>query len=247
MPITEMYRSPYLLQLLVVLWISSINLVVAQGNEQSIIYEGDTSWVNRKMGEMTLDEKIGQLFMVAAYSNKGTAHRDEIMRLVKSEHIGGLIFMQGGPVRQARLTNYYQQGAKVPLMIAMDAEWGLSMRLDSTFKFPWPLTVGASGDSILGYRMGQEIAKHCNRLGVHVNFGPVVDLNTNPDNPIINARAFGQEPELVNRMAAGYMQGMQDLGVLACAKHFPGHGDTKDDSHKTLPTLSSGHGTSASC
>ncbi len=209
----------------------------AQDTGTSVIYEGDTSWVNRKMNEMTLDQKIGQLFMVAAYSNKGDAHRNEIMALVKEEGIGGLIFMQGGPVRQARLTNYYQQGAQIPLMVAMDAEWGLAMRLDSTFKFPWPLTLGASGDSLLAYRMGEEIAKHCNRLGVHVNFAPVVDLNTNPDNPIINARAFGQEPELVNRMALAYMKGMQDHGVLACAKHFPGHGDTKDDSHKTLPTI----------
>lgn len=210
----------------------------AQWSGNSVIYEGDTSWVNRKMAEMTLDERIGQLFMVAAYSNKGDQHRKEIMDLVKNEGIGGLIFMQGGPVRQARLINYYQQSAEIPLMVAMDAEWGLAMRLDSTFKFPWPLTVGATGDSLLAYRMGQEIAKHCRRLGVHVNFGPVVDLNTNPDNPIINARAFGQEPELVNKLAAAYMLGMQDEHVLACAKHFPGHGDTKDDSHKTLPTLS---------
>lgn len=217
-------------------WLSGINLT-AQAEGRSVIYQGDTSWVNRKMNEMTLDQKIGQLFMVAAYSNKSDAHRKEIADLVKNDGIGGLIFMQGGPVRQARLTNYYQQSAQIPLMVAMDAEWGLAMRLDSTFKFPWPLTVGASGDSLLAYRMGKEIAKHCQRLGVHVNFGPVVDLNTNPDNPIINARAFGQEPELVNTMAAAYMQGMQDHGILACAKHFPGHGDTEDDSHKTLPTL----------
>ena len=219
------------------LMIFSGDLLTAQALGTSVIYEGDTSWVNRKMSEMTLDEKIGQLFMVAAYSNKGDEHREEIANLVKTEGIGGLIFMQGGPVRQARLINYYQQSAEIPLMVAMDAEWGLAMRLDSTFKFPWPLTLGASGDSTLAYRMGQEIARHCKRLGVHVNFAPVVDLNTNPDNPIINARAFGQEPELVNKMAAAYMMGMQDEGVLASAKHFPGHGDTKDDSHKTLPTL----------
>ena len=209
----------------------------AQATGRSIIYQGDTSWVNRKLSEMTLDEKIGQLFMVAAYSNKGEAHRREIMNLVKSQGIGGLIFMQGGPVRQARLINYYQQGAKIPLMVAMDAEWGLAMRLDSTYKFPWPLSLGASRDSLLAYKMGKEIARECRRLGVHINFAPVVDLNTNPDNPIINARAFGQSPDLVNKMAAAYMQGMQDERVLACAKHFPGHGDTRDDSHKTLPTV----------
>ena len=132
-------------------------------------------------------------FMVAAYSNKGKKHTDEIMKLVKSEHIGGLIFFQGGPVRQARLTNQYQQAAKLPLMVAMDAEWGLAMRLDSTYKFPWPITVGATRDADLAYRMGSEIAKHCKRLGVHINFGPVVDINTNPNNPIINARSFGEK------------------------------------------------------
>lgn len=236
MPQKNMSRYISFIPILVLLWLSGPKLF-SQAEGRSVIYHGDTSWVSRKMAEMTVDQKIGQLFMVAAYSNKGEAHRNEIMELVKNDGIGGLIFMQGGPVRQARLTNFYQQGAQIPLMVAMDAEWGLAMRLDSTFKFPWPLTVGASGDSLLAYRMGEEIAKHCKRLGVHVNFAPVVDLNTNPDNPIINARAFGEEPELVNKMAIAYMQGMQDNGVLACAKHFPGHGDTKDDSHKTLPTL----------
>ncbi len=208
-----------------------------QKNIPSDIYQGDTAWVREKISGMSLDEKLGQLFMVAAYSNKGKAHEDEIMKLVKQEHIGGLIFFQGGPVRQARLTNIYQQSAKIPLMIAMDAEWGLSMRLDSTFKFPWPMTVGATGDSALAYRMGKEIALHCKRLGVHINFGPVVDINTNPENPIINARSFGQDPEVVARLSAAYMRGMQDQHVMASAKHFPGHGDTDSDSHKTLPTV----------
>ncbi|MDZ7847271.1 MAG: glycoside hydrolase family 3 N-terminal domain-containing protein [Owenweeksia sp.] len=107
-------------------------------------------------------------------------------------------------------------------MITMDAEWGLAMRLDSTFKFPWPMTIGATRDSALAYKVGREIGEHCQRLGVHVNFGPVVDLNTNADNPIINARSFGENPEVVARLAAAYMKGMQDVGVMACAKHFPG-------------------------
>lgn len=209
----------------------------SQMAEPSVIYQGDTSWAEEKLSTMTLDEKLGQLFMVAAYSNKGKAHEDEILRLVKNEHLGGLIFFQGGPRRQARLTNIYQQAAKVPLMIAMDAEWGLAMRLDSVFKFPWPMTVGATRDSALAYRMGKEIALQCKRLGVHINFGPVVDINTNPDNPIINARSFGQDPEMVTRLSVAYMKGMQDQNVMASAKHFPGHGDTDSDSHKTLPTV----------
>ncbi|MAN04498.1 MAG: beta-N-acetylglucosaminidase [Owenweeksia sp.] len=212
--------------------------IYAQVIRPSVIWEGDTSWAREKLKNMSMDEKLGQLFMIAAYSNKGKAHQDEIINLVKNEHIGGLIFFQGGPQKQARLTNIYQQGAKIPLMIAMDAEWGLSMRLDSTFKFPWPLTVGATRDSALAYRMGAEIAKHSKRLGVHINFGPVTDINTNPENPIINARSFGEDPENVTRLSEAYMKGMQDQHVLACAKHFPGHGDTDSDSHKTLPTVS---------
>lgn len=204
---------------------------------QSVIYQGDTAWAKEKLQAMSLDEKLGQLFMVAAYSNKGEAHKNEILKLVKDQKVGGLIFFQGGPVRQAKLTNIYQQAATTPLMIAMDAEWGLAMRLDSTFKLPWPMTVGATHDSAMAYAMGREIAKHCKRLGVHVNFGPVVDINTNPDNPIINARSFGESPENVAKLGAAYMKGMQDEHVLASAKHFPGHGDTDSDSHKTLPTV----------
>ncbi len=212
------------------------NGLLAQ-KHKSVIYEGNATWAEARLTQMSLDEKLGQLFMVAAYSNKGKAHEAEILKLVKDEHIGGLIFFQGGPARQARLTNIYQQGAKTPLMIAMDAEWGLAMRLDSTFKFPWPMTVGATLDSNLAYQMGKEIALHCRRLGVHINFGPVVDINTNPDNPIINARSFGENPQMVAKLSAAYMKGMQDHLVMASAKHFPGHGDTDSDSHKTLPTV----------
>ncbi|GAB5556393.1 MAG: glycoside hydrolase family 3 N-terminal domain-containing protein [Schleiferiaceae bacterium] len=188
---------------------------------------------------LTLDnnQKLGQLFMVAAYSNRGPEHVKQIEKLVQDEALGGLIFFQGGPVRQARLTNHYQEMADIPLMIGMDAEWGLAMRLDSTFAFPWALTAGAVQDSALLYEMGLRMAAHCKRLGVHVSFSPVVDVNTNPDNPIINARALGENAEDVSHKARWIMQGLQDGGVLACAKHFPGHGDTDGDSHKTLPTV----------
>ena len=203
----------------------------------SVIYQGNEQWAREKLAGMTLDEKLGQLFMVAAYSNKGAAHTKEILHLVKDENIGGLIFFQGGPVREAKLTNLYQQAAKIPLMIGIDGEWGLAMRLDSTFKFPWPMTVGATNDSSLAYQMGKEIALHCQRMGVNINFAPVVDINTNPNNPIINARSFGEDPEVVTKLAAAYMKGMQDQQVMASAKHFPGHGDTDSDSHKTLPVV----------
>jgi len=195
------------------------------------------AWADSVLLTLDNNEKLGQLFMVAAYSNKGEAHVAEIQKLIKKEALGGLIFFQGGPVRQARLTNTYQKMSGIPLMIGMDAEWGLDMRLDSTFAFPWALTAGAVQDSALLYQMGLRMAVHCKRMGVHVSFSPVVDVNTNPDNPIINARALGENPEDVSHKARWIMQGLQDGGVLACAKHFPGHGDTDADSHKTLPTV----------
>lgn len=205
--------------------------------QNSVIYQTDTSWALQKLASMTMDEKLGQLFMVAAYSNKGAAHEQEILKLVRDEQIGGLIFFQGSPKEQARLTNMYQLQAKVPLMIAMDAEWGLAMRLPETFKFPWPITVGALQDTTLAYEYGKAMAQHCKALGVHINFAPVVDINTNPKNPIIGARSFGEDPEKVSRIAAAVMRGMQSEHVLAVAKHFPGHGDTDADSHKTLPSV----------
>ena len=147
------------------------------------------------------------------------------------------MFLQGGPKRQAKLTNYYQSISKIPLMIALDAEWGVSMRLDSALRFPWQMTLGASSDSNLIYEMGAEIARQCRLIGVNINFAPVVDVNSNPNNPIINNRSFGEDYKKVSSLSLAYMQGLQDNNVLACAKHFPGHGDTDKDSHKTLPVI----------
>lgn len=195
------------------------------------------SWAQIQLETMTLDQKLGQLFMVAAYSNKGEEHEKFIDNLVSKYHIGGLIFFQGGPVRQARLTNRYQRKAKTPLMIAMDAEWGLNMRLDSTVRYPWQMTMGAIQNEDLVYDMGKDLALQCQRLGVHINFAPVVDVNSNPQNPIINRRSFGENKLHVAKLGAAYMNGMQDQHILACAKHFPGHGDTDSDSHKSLPII----------
>jgi len=194
-------------------------------------------WVDSVMKQLSVDQRIAQLFMVAAYSNKGKTHEDEILKLIKEQHIGGLIFMQGGPVRQAKLTNTYQQAAKVPLMISIDGEWGLAMRLDSTVSFPKQMTLGAIQNDTLIYLMGSEIAKHCKRIGIHVNFAPVVDVNNNAANPVINMRSFGEDKYNVARKGIAYLRGMQDLKVLANAKHFPGHGDTDADSHKSLPII----------
>ena len=164
----------------------------------SPIFSSDTlvtvNWVDSTVSQMTLEEKIGQLFMVAAYSNKSENHVNQITKLIEEHKIGGLMFMQGGPQRQLNLTNLYQNKSKIPLIIAQDAEWGLSMRIDSTSRFPWQMTIGAIEDSSLVYDMGLEIAKQCRRLGVHINFAPVVDVNSNPKNPIINNRSFGENP-----------------------------------------------------
>ncbi|MCX6294515.1 MAG: serine hydrolase, partial [Bacteroidetes bacterium] len=202
-------------------------------------YVGDTHWADSVFKSLSPDERIAQLFMVAAYSNKDKAHVKEIKELVDKYKIGGLIFFQGGPVRQAVLSNCYQSCSKVPLLIAMDAEWGLAMRLDSTTKFPRQMTLGAIQNDSLIYEMGVEIARQTRRLGMQVNFAPDIDINNNPLNPVIGNRSFGENKMNVTRKALLYMKGMQDNHVLACGKHFPGHGDTDSDSHKTLPTIKS--------
>lgn len=196
----------------------------------------ESKWVDSILNTLTLDQKIGQLFMVAAYS-KSTTPNEKINNLITDQQIGGLIFMQGGPGRQVQLINYYQKLSHIPLMIGIDGEWGLSMRLDSTPKFPWQMTLGAIQDNNLIYDMGKEIARQCKRVGVHINFAPVVDINNNRNNPVIGARSFGEIRELVAEKGIAYMSGMQDQGILANAKHFPGHGDTDKDSHLALPSI----------
>lgn len=197
----------------------------------------NSKWVDSLMKKMTPEERIGQLFMIAAFSNKDAKHVAEVTNMIKQNKIGGLIFMQGGPVRQAKLTNKYQKLSKVPLLIAMDAEWGLAMRLDSCVNYPREMTLGALQNDSLIYEMGKDMARQCKRLGVQVSFSPVADVNNNSANPVIGTRSFGENKYLVAHKAIMYMKGLQDNGVLACGKHFPGHGDTDADSHKTLPTI----------
>ena len=196
-----------------------------------------SAWVDSVMQTMNLDEKIGQLFMVAAYSNKKEDHFLRIDKLIREQHIGGLIFFQGGPAREIDLTNRYQKQAKIPLLIAGDWEWGLSMRLDSTVMFPRQMMLGAIQDEKIIFEMGKEIARQIKLIGGHVNFAPVVDINNNPNNPVIGSRSFGEDREEVYKHALQYMRGLQSQNVLAVAKHFPGHGDTDVDSHKDLPVI----------
>lgn len=194
-------------------------------------------WADSVYNSLTPKEKMGQLFMVAAYSNKGLEHQGEIEKLIRENHIGGLIFFQGGPGRQARLTNYFQSFSKIPLWIGMDAEWGLGMRLDSTLNFPKQMTLGALQDVSKIRKMGEIMGRHCKRLGVHINFAPVVDINSNPSNPVIGYRAFSENKESVAERGSALMKGLQSQQIIAVGKHFPGHGDADADSHYDLPQI----------
>ncbi|MGV6860505.1 MAG: glycoside hydrolase family 3 N-terminal domain-containing protein [Putridiphycobacter sp.] len=196
-----------------------------------------STWADSVFQSLTPEERIAQLFMVAAYSNKGAEHVKTVEKLVSEYKIGGLIFFKGGPIREAKLTNYFQSKAKTPLFIAIDGEWGVSMRLDSTEKYPRQMMLGAIQNDELVYKMGEQIADQCKLLGIHINFAPVIDVNNNSKNPVINNRSFGENKALVAKLGLAYMKGMQDNGVIACGKHFPGHGDTDSDSHKTLPII----------
>ncbi|MBP9151244.1 MAG: serine hydrolase [Flavobacteriales bacterium] len=195
------------------------------------------AWVDSVFKSMTPDERLAQLFMVAAYSNKDTAHANQLTKLIREQKIGGLIFFQGGPVRQATMCNYLQSKSKIPMMIAMDAEWGIGMRLDSTIDYPRQMALGAIANEKLLYDFGAETARQMKRMGMHVNFAPVVDVNSNAENPVIGTRSFGENKLAVAKKGIAVMKGMQDNGILACAKHFPGHGDTDSDSHLTLPII----------
>jgi len=206
----------------------------------STINENDsvqTVWVDSVLTSLNLEEKIAQLMMIRTYSNKDAVYYAKVEETIEKYNIGGLCFFQGGPVRQANLTNNYQALAKTPLLIGLDAEWGLGMRLDSTYDYPYQMTIGASGNDNIVYEMGAEIARQLKMIGVHINFAPVVDVNNNPDNPVINRRSFGESREIVAAKGIAYMKGLQDNGIIATAKHFPGHGDTDADSHYTLPSI----------
>ncbi|MDW8015975.1 MAG: glycoside hydrolase family 3 N-terminal domain-containing protein [Bacteroidia bacterium] len=197
----------------------------------------DNQWVNEQLAHLTLEEKIGQLLMVPAYSDPRRSNRREIERWISRYKVGGVIFMQGSPTSQVLLTNAFQQQSSIPLLIAMDAEWGPAMRLDSMPRFPNALTLAALPEDSLVYQVAQAIARQCRRLGVHINFAPVADINSNPQNPVIGVRAFGAERHRVTQLSLLYMHALQAEGVLAVAKHFPGHGDTYLDSHFDLPLI----------
>lgn len=194
-------------------------------------------WIDSVLSSLTLEEKIAQLIMYPVYSREGESEMKKIESLIDNYNIGGVIYMQGGPVRQVNAHNRLMAKAKTPLLTSIDGEWGVRMRLDSVIRFPRQMLLGAIQDDSLIYDMGVEIAKQCSLTGVHINFAPVVDINVNSNNPVINSRSFGELKEQVAKKSLAYMAGMQDNKVIACAKHFPGHGDTDKDSHLALPTI----------
>jgi len=203
----------------------------------SIDYQAQESWVDSTYTSLTLEEKIGQLFMVMAFSEQGEKHFDKISKNIVEDNIGGVIFSLGGPHGQTEWLNKFQKKSKVPLLIGMDAEWGVAMRLDSVQAFPWNMTLGAIQNDVLVKDIGHRIGEQAKRLGIHINFAPSVDINTNPKNPIIGNRSFGEDKQNVARKGIAFMQGMHEAGILSSAKHFPGHGDTATDSHLGLPSI----------
>ncbi len=217
------------------IFIFTFCLFCTAANAQEHPCKANNKWADSLLQTMTLDEKIGQLFMVSA-----TSAKDDLLAvddLIKTYHVGGIIFFKGSPLKQIVQTNYYQSVTKIPLFIAIDGEWGLSMRLENTPIFTKQMQLGAIRNDSLVYEMGKEIGRECRRMGININFAPDVDINNNPLNPIIGDRSFGEERDRVAKYGAAYMRGMQEAHVIASAKHFPGHGDVAVDSHKDLPVL----------
>ena len=216
-----------------------ILLLALQLNAQNFFQQTKQSkhWVDSTFRKLSKKQRIAQLMIVRAYSNGKQEQIDGVTKLIQDYNVGGLCFFQGGPVRQANMTNYYQSIAKTPLMVCIDGEWGLGMRLDSVINFPRQLMMGAVQDAQLVYQFGKAVGAQCKRIGVQVNYAPDIDVNNNPSNPVINDRSFGEDKYKVALYGTEYMKGMQEANVMACAKHFPGHGDVSVDSHLDLPVI----------
>ena len=227
------------LSLLIIIFISQLYSAQYQPkNISNSDIKKANDWVDKTYNSLSQDEKLGQLFIVALYTNKGEEFINQIKNIVKNEKIGGLILMQDDAAREINLVNEFQSQSKVPLMIGMDAEWGVFQRIAKAHKYPWAITLGAIQDKNLITEMSAKIAEDCKRMGINWDFAPVVDVNTNPNNPIIGNRSFGSDVGNVINSASAYANGLQDNRILAAIKHFPGHGDTDKDSHLDLPVVS---------
>ena len=196
------------------------------------------AWVDSVYRSMSDRERVAQLFIPSINPQNESAAKTSIAKYIKTEKMGGLLFYKGEVEEYVTLTNYAQSIAEIPVMMTLDGEWGLSMRMKNTPRFPYNMGLGAISDEQLLYEYGREMARECREMGIHVNFAPVLDVNSNPDNPVIGYRSFGEDPERVARLGVAYSRGLEDGGVLSVSKHFPGHGDTSVDSHKALPTVS---------
>lgn len=196
-------------------------------------------WVDSVFDSMTYEERLGQLFMVIADPKSDTKNMQKLLRYVNEMKLGGILFHKGNPPTQAEVTNRLQKASKVPLFISLDGEWGLSMRLSGTTRFPKNMMLGAIENDSLIRLYGEEVARQCREMGIQINFAPSIDVNSNTENPVIGLRSFGENPQAVADKGIAYAHGLEDGGVIAVAKHFPGHGDTSDDSHFTLPVIRS--------
>jgi len=221
----------------ILLFTFTISSQLSAQNVQSF-NQDENIWVDSVYNSLTTEQRIAQLIFVRA-NYSGQPYIKAIDTLILKYNIGGVVFFKGEPVTQVIQTNYWNSLAQTPLLISIDAEWGLGMRLKNTIKYPLQMTLGAISDNNLIYQMGEQIGEQCNRMGIHINFAPVVDVNSNPKNPVIGMRSFGQNPLLVAEKGNMYMKGMQSTGLIASAKHFPGHGNTYKDSHKDLPEVTS--------
>ena len=223
--------------LVIIIWTASVLELSAQRTSPPFLKYLDHPWVDSVLKSLSMEEKIGQLIWVAGFAKSDLDHEVWLADMIRRQGIGGVIFFQGEPERQAEMINYFRTISKVPLMVVTDGEWGLGMRLSGIEKFPWQLTMGAIRDDSLIYRMGAAVAAQFKRAGVNINLAPVADLNNNPANPVINFRSFGEDPVKSAGKALMYMKGLQDNGIISVAKHFPGHGDTEIDSHLDLPVI----------
>ena len=231
----EMKPTPkkyFLLTLLCILLIS----VAKAADPPFTVFKNDP-WVNEKMSQLSIDEKIAQLMMITAYPKQNEASKAAVLDKIRKFKPGGVLVMQGTPVKTASWINQFQAFSETPLLIAIDGEWGPAMRTDSTIQYPYAQSLGAVQDTALIYQMGLEFGEQLKLLGIQMNFAPVADINTTPSNPVINFRSFGEDKQNVAEKTWMVSKGMQDAGVIPVAKHFPGHGDTKTDSHVTLPLV----------
>jgi len=219
------------------LFVGAATQVKAQQKSYLQTLAEPNAWVDSVFNKMSKRDRIAQMFFIRALTNANKNYEDSVGKVIRRGRVGGLVFFQGGPGRQANLTSTYQKKAQTPLLVTLDGEWGLGMRLDSTVSYPYQMALGAVQDTSLIYKMGLEVAKDFKRIGMHMNLAPDVDVNNNAGNPVINYRSFGENKYNVAAKSEAYMRGMQDGGLLVSLKHFPGHGDTDVDSHHDLPQL----------